>query len=53
MENKQIEPTKAFEIIFQMTGQLTLNREQHAILDASLRSLAQLIPQEEGDQTND
>jgi len=44
MENKQIEPKQAFEVIYQMTGTLTLNRQDGALLDGALRSLAQLLP---------
>jgi|GEM_PF-1092005 len=47
MENKQLTPTQAFEVIFQMTGQLQLNRQDSTLLDSSLRALAQLLPVEQ------
>lgn len=47
MENKQLSPVQAFEVVFTLTGQLTLNRENHAVLDGALRTLAGLIPTEE------
>lgn len=47
MDNTQITPQQAFEVIFQMTGTLQLNRKDATLLDGSLRALAVLIPQEE------
>lgn len=50
MENKQIEPKQAFEILYQMTGTLQLNRQDAAILDGALRSIAQLLPVEQAEE---
>lgn len=50
MENKQLEPKQAFQIIYEMTGTLQLNRQDAAILDSSLRALAQLLPVEQEDE---
>jgi len=50
MENKQIEPKQAFEILYQMTGTLQLNRQDAAILDSSLRALAQLLTVEQSEE---
>jgi hypothetical protein len=55
MDNTQLTPAHAFEVIFQMTGTLQLNRKDSQILDSSLRTLAGLIPKEESKEepTND
>lgn len=47
MEQKQLTPQQAFEVLYQATGALTLNRQDGQVLDASLRVLAQLVPQED------
>lgn len=52
MENNQLTPNQALEVIFKLTGQLQLNREQHTLLDASIRTIALLVPQEEGEQND-
>lgn len=53
MENKELEPKQAFEVIYQMTGQLQLNRKDAALLDSSLRALATMLPKEENEKLND
>jgi len=47
MEQKQLTHQEAFGVIYQMTGQLALNRADAQVLDNSLRVLATLLPQEE------
>ncbi|MCX2474072.1 hypothetical protein OQZ33_07000 [Pedobacter sp. MC2016-05] len=47
MEQKQLTPQQAFEVLYSLTGTLTLNRHDGQVLDNSLRVLAQLLPQEE------
>lgn len=52
--NTQITPQQALEVVFKLTGQLQINRETHALLDNSIRVLAQLIPAgKEGEPQND
>ena len=46
MENQQLTPTAAFEIVYRATGALQLNRADNQLLEASLRVLASLIPNE-------
>jgi hypothetical protein len=46
MEEKQLTPAAAFEIVYRATGALQLNRADNQILEASLRILASLIPSE-------
>ena len=54
MENNQLTPQQAFEVIYRLTGNLTLNRADGQVLDLSLRTIAQLLPkEEEGDKKND
>lgn len=50
MENKQLDLKSAFQIIDEMTGTLTLNRQDGALLDSSLRALAQLLPVEQPEE---
>lgn len=47
MEQTQLTPAQAFEILYQMTGTLQLNRKDATLLDGSLRALAQLLPVEQ------
>lgn len=49
MEEKQLTPAAAFEIVYRATGALQLNRADSQILEASLRVLASLIPNEAAD----
>jgi hypothetical protein len=51
--NQQLLPQQAFEVIYRLTGNLTLNRQDGQLLDLSLRTIAQLLPKEEGDKKND
>lgn len=44
MEEQQLTPETAFEIVYNATGALQLNRADAKVLDASLRILAGLIP---------
>lgn len=54
MEQKNITPIQAFEIIFQMTGQLQLNRADASVLDSALRTLAPLVQEKnEGEINNE
>jgi hypothetical protein len=46
MEEKQLTPAAAFEIVYRATGTLQLNRADSQLLEASLRVLASLIPNE-------
>lgn len=46
MEEKQLTPAAAFEIVYRATGALQLNRADSQLLEASLRVLASLIPNE-------
>lgn len=48
MEEKQpqLTPALAFEIIYKATGTLQLNRADGQLLDASLRLMASLLPNE-------
>jgi hypothetical protein len=46
MEEKQLTPAAAFEIVYRATGSLQLNRADNQLLEASLRVLASLIPSE-------
>lgn len=49
MEEKQpqLTPAIAFEIIYKATGTLQLNRADGQLLDAALRLIASLLPQQE------
>lgn len=47
MEEKQLTPMQAFDVVYRATGALQLNRADSQVLDASLRVLAQLLPKEE------
>lgn len=51
--NTQLTPQQALEVLYKLTGQLQLNRETHALMDNSIRVLAQLLPKEEGETKND
>ncbi|WP_157262852.1 hypothetical protein [Pedobacter steynii] len=44
MEEQQLTPKTAFEIVYNATGALQLNRTDARVLDAALRVLAGLIP---------
>lgn len=46
MENQQLTPPAAFEIVYRATGALQLNRADNQLLEASLRVLASSIPNE-------
>lgn len=46
MEEKKLTPAAAFEIVYRATGALQLNRADSQLLEASLRVLASLIPNE-------
>lgn len=46
MEEKQLTPAAAFEIVYRATAALQLNRADSQLLEASLRVLASLIPNE-------
>lgn len=50
MENQQLTPAAAFEIVYRATGALQLNRADSQILEASLRVLASLIPNDATDK---
>lgn len=47
MEQNQLTPVQAFKIIYEATGALQLNRQDSQVLDAALRSVAQLLPQDD------
>ena len=53
MESKQLAPLEAFNVVFQATGALQLNRADSSVLDSALRTLAGLIPVEEKELNND
>jgi len=52
MEEKQLTPAAAFEIVYRATGALQLNRADSQLLEAALRTLATLIPQEHSQENN-
>ena len=43
MENKELAPAQAFEVVYQATGALQLNRQDSIILNQSLAVLANLV----------
>ncbi|WP_316736254.1 hypothetical protein [Pedobacter aquatilis] len=43
MENKELTPPQAFEVIYQLTGGLQLNRADSDVLNRALGTLAQLV----------
>jgi len=45
MEKQNLTPETAFEVVYNATGTLQLNRADSQLLEASLRILAGLIPQ--------
>ena len=52
MEEKQLTPAAAFDIVYRATGALQLNRADSQLLDAALRVLASLVPQEQNPENN-
>lgn len=52
MEEKQLTPAAAFEIVYRATGALQLNRADSQLLESALRTLASLIPQEQDQENN-
>jgi len=52
MEEKQLTPAAAFEIVYRATGALQLNRADSQLLEAALRTIASLIPQEQNPENN-
>ncbi|GAA3971235.1 hypothetical protein GCM10022246_24660 [Pedobacter ginsengiterrae] len=51
MEEKQLTPAAAFDIIYRATGALQLNRADSQLLEAALRTIASIIPQEKNPQS--
>lgn len=47
MENKNITTAQAFEVVYQLTGQLQLNRVDSEVLNRALGTLAQLVQQQD------
>ncbi|WP_162799906.1 hypothetical protein [Pedobacter jeongneungensis] len=47
MDEKKLTPAQAFDIIYQATAALPLNRADSRLLDYAFRVLAQLLPNEE------
>ena len=52
MEKQQLTPQNAFQIIFEMTGTLQLNRKDSHLLNEALKQIASLLPQE-GEQAGE
>lgn len=50
MEQQTLTAEQSFEVIFKLTSSLTLNRQDHAIMDSALRTLAGLIQPAEQEQ---
>lgn len=47
MEQKQLEPKQAIQIIYNALGQLALKREDHMLIEAAIKVMANLLPKEE------
>jgi hypothetical protein len=44
MENKELTPAQALELIYKVTGSLQLSRPDHQTIEQALHTLAALLP---------